>query len=77
MAIDIESCCDRVKVYDGLNNAAPLLGTFTGGTLPNAIFSTNNYMYVTFETDGSVTHTGFRINYTAGDPRKYHVFVLG
>ena len=63
-------------MYDGANNAAPLLGTFSGGTLPGVIVSTNNSLYVTFETDSSVTLSGFQINYSTGYRRKYHVFAL-
>ena len=61
----VESCCDRVTVYDGLTRAAPLLGTFFGNELPSDVFSTYSDISVHFESDGSGTWNGFDINYTA------------
>ena len=61
----VESCCDRVRVYDGFTTAAPLLGTFFGNELPSDVFSTHSAIYVYFESDGSGTWNGFDINYTA------------
>ncbi|KAI0233881.1 Tolloid-like protein 1 [Lamellibrachia satsuma] len=61
----VESCCDRVTVYDGGSRSAPLLGTFHGNTLPRNVFSTNSTMLVYFESDGSGTWNGFEINYAS------------
>ena len=60
-----ESCCDHVKVYDGEDNSAPLLGTFSGDSVPADISSGSNYLFVTFKTDSSSTRTGFTIEYSA------------
>ncbi|KAI0218613.1 Ovochymase-2 [Lamellibrachia satsuma] len=62
-------CCDRVQVYDGANESAPPLGTFTGHTIPMVLFSTNNSLFVSFQTDSSDTRAGFLINYTTVESR--------
>lgn len=61
--IDTEDCCDEVKIYDGSNSTAPLLGTFNGATIPSIITSSGGSLFVVFTTDGSVTGTGWEIAY--------------
>ncbi len=46
---------DIVKVYDGDTISAPLLGTFSGSTLPSAITSSGNRMLIVFQTTGPIT----------------------
>ena len=57
--ISLESCCDKVHVYDGTNTAYPLLRTFTG-TDRGIVHSTGYNMLVTFRTDSSVYYKGFQ-----------------
>ena len=56
---------DVVTLYDGANTDAPVLGTFSGTTLPTDIItSTGNQVYVTFTADGdAVTGSGWRLEY--------------
>ena len=54
---------DVVSVYDGMSTSAPLLGRFSGPSVPGDIFSDNS-LYVYFRTDSSVTYSGFEIKYT-------------
>ncbi|KAI0216813.1 Chymotrypsin-like elastase family member 2A [Lamellibrachia satsuma] len=56
---------DSVRVYDGGNSMALMLGAFTGITIPNNIISTNNSLFVSFHSDSSPTLDGFEIKYTA------------
>lgn len=56
---------DEIKVYDGDNTGAPLIGTYSGATLPSMITSTGGKMLVTFTSNGSGTGTGFIANYDA------------
>ena len=66
--LDTESYYDYVKIYDGSNNHAQLLGTYSGTTLPSApIQTTSNLAYVTFHSDSSVSssYTGFTIGYVS------------
>ena len=58
-----ESSADYVNVYDGGSSASPLIGTFSGSSLPAPIMSSSNKLHVTFTTDGSETRTGFTATY--------------
>ena len=58
-----EPGADLVKVYDGNSNTAPLLGTFSGNTLPPVLESTGPEMFVEFITNGSVTQQGWSAHY--------------
>ena len=65
--LDIEvctSCCfDSVKIYDGADDAAPLLGLFCGDKLPDDLISSTNYLFVSFKSDAYTRKDGFRITY--------------
>jgi len=54
---------DEVKVYDGENASAPLLGTFSGTNIPSAVTSTGGKLFVTFTTDGSGVAPGWLASY--------------
>ena len=57
------SSADYVNVYDGDSPASPLIGTFSGSSLPAPIMSSSNKLYVTFKTNGSATSEGFTAAY--------------
>jgi hypothetical protein len=56
-----EGCCDFLEVFNGNSVAAPLLGTFSGGTVPTAITSTaaDGSLTFRFSSDESVTGAGW------------------
>ena len=56
---------DEVKVYDGADATAPLLGTFSGllTTLPT-VTTTGPKMYIHFTTDGSGNAPGWKAKYS-------------
>jgi hypothetical protein len=57
---------DVVKVYDGSNASAPLIGTFSGAlTSMPTVNSTGPTMFITFTTDGANSSQGWKANYTA------------
>ena len=60
----MENTYDFVRVYDGASTGSPLLGSYTGFTLPAVINSTGGSITIRQETDASVTDTGFAINWT-------------
>ncbi len=62
---DLENPGDMVRIYDGPNSSAPLLGSFSGTGPSSPIVSTSPYVLVEFESNGSVTDRGFLISYTA------------
>lgn len=58
----LETCCDRVFVYDGPDTSSPILVTLDGTLLPtDPIVSTSDQMTIQFTTDGSVVRSGFKM----------------
>jgi len=62
-AFATESCCDFVRIYDGSSSNAPLIGEYSGTTLPPVIETTQSNAYIEFNTDGSVSSSGWTIEY--------------
>ena len=59
---------DKVTVYDGEDDSAPVLGEFTGTDLPEDLTSTGNKLFVVFETDGSGEDLGFYFDFKSTLP---------
>lgn len=51
---------DTVTIYDGTSTTDPILGTFSGNSIPTPVLSSGPNMLITFNTDGSVTANGWR-----------------
>ncbi len=66
--LDISNDGDRLYIYDGEDNNAPLLAELYGNTLPADIESTGNKVFIEFITDGSNTAPGFYLNYKTVRP---------
>ncbi|KPP57656.1 cubilin-like, partial [Scleropages formosus] len=65
-AFDLESTSstcifDYIKLYNGPNEQAPLIGTFCGNTPPPPGATTGTSLHVVFQSDFSISHTGFRM----------------
>jgi len=58
---NLESCCDKLSVYDGPDVNAPFLGEFTGNSLPGTFISTHSTGSLTFHftSDASITKLGW------------------
>ena len=61
--LNTEVSHDYVAVYDGDSTAAPLIGRFSGSSLPAPITSSSTKLFVRFTTDGSGQNQGFTILY--------------
>jgi Zn-dependent metalloprotease len=72
-AFDTELNYDGVIVYDGSNNTAPVLGKFSGSTMPPSVTSTTGNMYVEFLSDEAVRANGWTANYTSSKPSIYNL----
>ncbi len=65
---------DKVIIYDGATEDSPLIGEYTGTSLPSNFSSTNDSVLVVFNSNGNETdHDGFRLRYKAKHPK----FCLG
>lgn len=56
---------DGVIVYDGPNTSSPVLGTYTGSTLPPTLSTSGGAMLVRFVSDAATTGAGFDAHYIA------------
>ena len=65
-SFNLENNWDFLRVYDGNSAAAPLLGTYSGTTLPPAITasSINGCLTFVFTSDGSGTRAGWTADVT-------------
>ncbi len=66
--LDLFNDGDKLYIYDGEDNTAPLLAELGGNTIPEDIESTGNKVFVEFITDGSNTAPGFYLNYKTNRP---------
>lgn len=66
--LSTETSNDVVTIYDGPNTTSPILGTYSGSTLPGNIISTSPSVLVKFTTNASTVGTGWQIYYTSSYP---------
>lgn len=57
---DLETNADFLSVYDGSSTAAPLIGTYTGNTIPGIIVSGSGCLTIQFTSNGSGTAVGWQ-----------------
>jgi len=59
---------DSVKVYDGATTSSPLLGAYTGSTMPPAVSTTQNRMLVEFKSNSGNEASGWYAEYSSASP---------
>ncbi|WP_396145683.1 CUB domain-containing protein [Flavobacterium sp.] len=64
-SFDTELNYDGVIVFNGTNSSAPVLGQFTGTTLPPSVTSSGGSMYVVFISDEALRSNGWTANYNS------------
>jgi PKD repeat protein len=68
--IEYQSNCnyDRLRIYNGINTSAPLIGTYCGTNSPGTVEASNSSGALTFhfESDGSVTRPGWEAAISCG-----------
>lgn len=62
-SFSIEPNYDFLYIYDGPDSNSPLIGSFQDSKLPERIESSSNTMHLAFRSDGSVSYTGFHLEY--------------
>lgn len=63
--LNTESANDIVTIYNGPDAASPVLGTYSGSTLPSNISSTSPSVYIHFTSDAATDSPGWQISYTS------------
>ncbi|RMC15003.1 hypothetical protein DUI87_07182 [Hirundo rustica rustica] len=76
ISFSIEPNYDFLYIYDGPDSNSPLIGSFQDSKLPERIESSSNTMHLAFRSDGSVSFTGFHLEYKAIPERHNHCNVL-
>ena len=54
---------DYLRVYNGGSLSSPLIGTYSGSSLPATVTSTTNNLYMRFISDASGNNYGFVARY--------------
>lgn len=63
-AFDFENGWDFLTIYDGPDTLSPVIGSYTGSTIPASISSTGGSITIRQQSDFSITMSGFAINWT-------------
>ncbi|HWY37165.1 MAG TPA: N-acetylmuramoyl-L-alanine amidase [Bacteroidia bacterium] len=61
----LENGWDYMYVYNGATTSSPLIGRFTGSSLPGTISSGGGSLLLDFRSDCATTDSGWTINYTS------------
>ena len=64
----LENENDVLSIYNGGDENAPLIGAFSGTTLPETIYSDGNKLFLKFQSDQSNTAPGFFASYETERP---------
>jgi hypothetical protein len=59
---------DLVTVYDGPDTTSPVLGVYSGATVPSSVSSTGNKMRISFRSSGGTAAAGWSANYSTTVP---------
>lgn len=59
-----ESCCDRLRIFNGPNGLSPLIGTYAGAAGPGLVQSSGTALTFSFTSDGSVVSSGWTATIT-------------
>ena len=54
---------DSLTIYDGGSNASTILGVYCGNSVQASHISSSNVMLLHFQTDFTITKSGFEIEY--------------
>jgi PKD repeat protein/N-acetyl-anhydromuramyl-L-alanine amidase AmpD len=65
LSFNLENNWDYLYIYNGSTTSAPLLGTYTGATLPSTLNSTGGSILIEFRSDCSTVAAGWQINWTS------------
>ncbi|GAA4053575.1 hypothetical protein GCM10022409_45630 [Hymenobacter glaciei] len=64
-SFDLESGYDHLLVFNGSSNQAPLLGKFSGTTVPGTLTASSGKMFLELRSDCATTRPGFAARWTS------------
>ncbi|CAL4124504.1 unnamed protein product, partial [Meganyctiphanes norvegica] len=62
-SFDVEANYDYLNLEDGEIMGSPLLGRFTGSSVPSPVYTSTHAAHLIFTSDGSVNGTGFELHW--------------
>ncbi len=65
LSFDLEQGFDSLRIYNGTTTAAPMIGNFTGNTLPTDVTATDGAITIQFHSDNATTKPGYKAVYTS------------
>jgi hypothetical protein len=69
---ELEASVDFLRVFDGVDGSAPLLGEFSGNELPPMLISSGSDLYLRFTSNDNGQAIGFRATFDcSGTPLEY------
>ena len=68
--------CVQLRMYNGLTVIDPLIGAYSGETLPDPVLMSGDTLLVAFSTDSSGQRHGFRAGYVAYPDGTSHTFTM-
>lgn len=63
-----EAGADSLYIHDGTDATAPVLGSFSGSSLPSNLSSTGGAVFIRFVTNGSTNDDGWELEYACNIP---------
>lgn len=63
-----ENNLDFLTIYDGPNTASPLIGTFTGQTMPGVLTANSGAATIVLTSDNNVSAAGFSLEWESTQP---------
>ena len=54
---------DSLTIYDGDSSTSPVMGNYCGDSIPPSHVSSSNEILIQFQSDGSATYNGFKMEY--------------
>ena len=67
---------DTLRLYDGPDESAPLLGEFCGSLMPEHLHSSDRYLYAVFKSDHAVVSAGFQAQVSFASKQLLLSFVI-
>ncbi|MCP4439585.1 MAG: T9SS type A sorting domain-containing protein [Aureispira sp.] len=71
-SFDVELNYDYLRLYDGLDTSAPLIGVYTGTNSPGTVIANSGALTLLFTSDGATTSPGWSAVYDCGLPNNVY-----
>ena len=68
--LSLEDLNDVVEIYDGNSPISPLVGRYSGNSLPDVPLSSSNLLLVVFLSDQEIQNSGFNVSWEPGKSLK-------